>query len=249
MYCSSYSAPRSQATAVSSSAAANSADRIGLRGPRPRSPNVSVRCGLSQPDANDWLPPAGRRARAVAAGRRGRAAAPALRRGVNITHWFRFPPSRDPAALRGYLDDAALAELKRAGFTFVRLPVQPELLAAPGAADRGGGRLERHGLAVVVALFAADWHLETDPADRAKLLATWRNAGAAAAAVRSGDDVSRGAERAGVRRRPRRLGRAAAPGAGGDPRHACRRTPIVLTGADWGSIAASWRCRRSPTAT
>jgi hypothetical protein len=24
----------------------------------------------------------------------------ALRRGVNITHWFRFPPSRDPTALR-----------------------------------------------------------------------------------------------------------------------------------------------------
>ena len=56
-----------------------------------------------------------------------------LRRGINITNWFRFPPSRDPAALRAYLSDAALDELKRIGFTFVRLPVQPDLLRGPEA--------------------------------------------------------------------------------------------------------------------
>ena len=39
-----------------------------------------------------------------------------LRRGINITNWFRFPPSRDPAALRAYLSDTALEELKRIGF-------------------------------------------------------------------------------------------------------------------------------------
>ena len=60
----------------------------------------------------------------------------ALRRGINITHWFRFPPNSDPAALRSYLDDAALEELKRAGFTFVRIPVQPELLAGLGRPGR-----------------------------------------------------------------------------------------------------------------
>jgi hypothetical protein len=98
----------------------------------------------------------------------------ALRRGVNVTHWFRFPPSRDPAALRAYLSDAALAELKDVGFTFVRIPVQPDLLAAPGALLDALARVERHGLAAVVALFAGDWHLETDPADQAKLIATWR---------------------------------------------------------------------------
>jgi endoglucanase len=54
------------------------------------------------------------------------------------------------------------------------VPVQPDLLAPPGALADAIERAERHGLAVVVALFAADWHLETDPADRAKLLATWR---------------------------------------------------------------------------
>ena len=98
----------------------------------------------------------------------------ALRRGINITNWFRFPPSRDPAALRAYLDDAALEELKRIGFTFVRLPVQPDLLAAPDALADAVARVQRHGLAVVVALFATTG-LETDPADRAKLLATWRS--------------------------------------------------------------------------
>ena len=93
-----------------------------------------------------------------------------LRRGINITNWFRFPPSRDPAALRGYLSDTALEELKRIGFTFVRLPVQPDLLAAPEALADAVARVQRHGLAVVVALFA-----EANPADRAKLLATWRS--------------------------------------------------------------------------
>ena len=35
----------------------------------------------------------------------------ALSRGISVTHWFRFPPDRDPAALRGYLGDATLAQL------------------------------------------------------------------------------------------------------------------------------------------
>jgi endoglucanase len=98
----------------------------------------------------------------------------ALRRGINITHWFRFPPSREPAALRAYLGDAALEELARAGFTFIRLPVQHDLLAASDVLTDAVARVQRHGLAVVVALFADDWRLETSAADRAALLATWR---------------------------------------------------------------------------
>jgi endoglucanase len=101
-----------------------------------------------------------------------------LRRGINITNWFRFPPSRDPAALRGYLDDTAMGGLRRAGFTFVRLPVQPELLAAPGvpaALVEAVARLERHGLAVIVTLHPGDWHLETVAGDRARLVAFWRS--------------------------------------------------------------------------
>lgn len=99
----------------------------------------------------------------------------ALRRGINITNWFRFPPSKEPAALRSYVSDEALEELKRAGFTFLRLPVQPELLAARDALGDAIARIQRHGLAVIVSLFASDWHLETEPDDRRKLLAFWRS--------------------------------------------------------------------------
>lgn len=101
-----------------------------------------------------------------------------LARGVNLTNWFRFPARTDAAWMRAYLSDSAMDDLRRAGFTFVRLAVQPEYLAA--GADRRAvllaqvARLERHGLGVVVALHAAAWHLESDASDRAALLAVWR---------------------------------------------------------------------------
>lgn len=84
---------------------------------------------------------------------------PVLVRGINITNWFRFPPSRDPVALRGYLDDATLRNLKDVGFTFVRLAVQPDLVSdtLPDVV----ARIQRQGLAVVVALFAEPSQLET----------------------------------------------------------------------------------------
>jgi hypothetical protein len=97
-----------------------------------------------------------------------------LRRGINITHWFRYPPSRDPAALRNYVGDDVLKALRRVGFTFVRLPVQPDLLGQPGLLVDAIARVQRHGMAVVVALFTDGWHLESDSGDRAKLIATWR---------------------------------------------------------------------------
>jgi len=95
-----------------------------------------------------------------------------LRRGINVTHWFRYPPSGDPAALRNYLDDATLRELKRTGFNFIRLPVQSDLLGAGDALVDAIRRIERHGLAVVVALFAVGWQPESDGA---RLLASWRS--------------------------------------------------------------------------
>ena len=106
-----------------------------------------------------------------------------LRRGVNITNWFRFPPSLSPAALRGYMGDAAMADLRRAGFTFVRLAVQPEiLLTASGAVDaqriglvtEAVARFERSGLAVLVELHPVTWQLEQSAGDRGKLLLVWR---------------------------------------------------------------------------
>jgi endoglucanase len=101
-----------------------------------------------------------------------------LQRGVNITGWFRFPASADPAALRSYLSDPAIADLHRAGFSFVRLPVQPELLR--NAPDRLKSlieairRLQRGKLAVVIDAHPAAWHLETSEPDRAALFAFWR---------------------------------------------------------------------------
>lgn len=96
----------------------------------------------------------------------------ALRRGVNITNWFRFPPSRDPSALRAYLDDAAIGRLRQAGFTFVRLAVQSDLLLETESLRDAVARLERQGLAVVVALFPRGWQPETTPE---RLLAAWRS--------------------------------------------------------------------------
>lgn len=103
----------------------------------------------------------------------------ALSRGVSLTGWFRFPASGDPVALRSWLSDAAMAHLHRAGFSFVRLAVQPEFVGTDAgrqatlvAAIR---HLQRQGLAVVVDAHPASWHLEENAADRLALLAFWRS--------------------------------------------------------------------------
>jgi endoglucanase len=104
-----------------------------------------------------------------------------LRRGVNLTNWFRYPARADPADIAGYLGDAAIADLARAGFGFVRLPVQPEFIAADPARlallGQAIARLQRHGLAVVVVAHPASWRLESSAPDRARLLAFWRAVG------------------------------------------------------------------------
>jgi hypothetical protein len=161
-----------------------------------------------------------------------------LERGINITAWFRFPASRDPAALASYLSDQALADLRAAGFDFVRLAIDPEVVDPPPiravliAAIR---RIEHHGLAVIVSPHPHDWHLETDPADRERLRAFWRGL---APALRPLDPV---------RTVPEVLNEPVFPNdAAGwaslqhlllaDIRHALPSATIVLTGQDWGSI-------------
>src|SRR4051794_37814473 len=52
----------------------------------------------------------------------------ALKRGINITNWFRFPADTRSGPLRDYLPDAVMTELRQAGFTFVRLCIQPQIL-------------------------------------------------------------------------------------------------------------------------
>jgi endoglucanase len=106
----------------------------------------------------------------------GAAAPAALARGVNITGWFRYPASRDPAALRAWLSDAAMADLKSAGFTFARLAIDPAIIDGTSLRQvliEQIRRLQRHGLAVVVSPHPVGWRLDTSPADRDKFTEFW----------------------------------------------------------------------------
>ena len=97
---------------------------------------------------------------------------------MNLTGWFLHPGGRDPAALRAWMSDAAMDDLRRAGFTFVRLAIDPALAgtaAARALVMAQIERLSRHGLAVVISIHPTAWHLETDAADRDRLVALWRD--------------------------------------------------------------------------
>jgi hypothetical protein len=163
-----------------------------------------------------------------------------LQRGVSITGWFRFPGSADPTSLRTYLRDPAIADLHRAGFSFIRLPVQPEFLR--NAPERLAllietiRRVQRAGLAVVIDAHPAAWHLETSDTDHAELSAFWRDL---APALRKLDPrltfpellnepVFAGAPEQWATLQEQLL-------------HAVRtalpQDTIVLTGNDWGSVA------------
>ncbi len=155
-----------------------------------------------------------------------------LRRGVNLTNWFRFPPSRDRAALASYLSDAAMAGLVSCGFDFIRLAVQPSVVPGERVAlvADAVARLHRHGLAVIVGP-----HFGADP-DAAALADFWQRmapvlrpldprmtvAEVANEPVFAGD----GGGWAALQTRILAIIRASLPG---------RR--VVLTGNDWGSIA------------
>lgn len=118
---------------------------------------------------------------------RGASAQPAtpevLRRGLNLTNWFRFPASAKPEALRAYMPDSALAAIRAAGFTAVRLPIQPQILLQPdgslepgrlAAVLDGVERILGQGLAVVVDAHPETWRPEMRPDERQGLLDLWR---------------------------------------------------------------------------
>ena len=159
-----------------------------------------------------------------------------LTRGINITGWFRFPVSRDPVVLAAYLSDQALADIRAAGFDFVRLAVDPAVAETQRSVLIAAiGRIQRQGLTVVVSPQPHDWHLETDPDDRERLLVFWR---ALALALRTLDPA---------RTVPEVLNE---PIFSHDPagwaalqhqvltiiRQALPSVTVVLTGQDWGSI-------------
>jgi hypothetical protein len=93
-----------------------------------------------------------------------------LRRGVNLTNWLRYPPSYDRVALDSYISDAAMMGLRRNGFDFVRLVVQPSVVIGDRIDIVTGAiaRLHRHGLAVIIGPYFG-----ADP-DAATLVDFWR---------------------------------------------------------------------------
>ncbi len=109
-----------------------------------------------------------------------------LARGLNVAHWLRFPPSDDDARLRDYLDDDAVAALKRAGFTYLRVPVglevvmrgrhvAPDKLRAVLAIVR---RVQRAGLGVMLEPHPQDvghWDFGRNEEARRVLLGFWHD--------------------------------------------------------------------------
>ena len=140
--------------------------------------------------------------------------------------------------LRSWLSDAAIRDIRGAGFTFVRLAVDPALVAATplrAVLINAIGRLQGLGLGVVVSPHPAGWHLETVPEDRSRLRAFWR---VMASDLRSLDPALT---------YPETLNEPVFPG---DPigwqilqrsllaeiRAALPASTVVMTGQDWGSI-------------
>lgn len=162
----------------------------------------------------------------------------ALSRGINITGWFRFPVSRQPDALAAYMSDQALIDLRNAGFDFVRLAVDPAVVASTG--DRAVlieaiSRMQRHGLAVIVSPHPQGWQLESVAVDRDRLLDFWRGL---APALRPLDPSRTLPE---VLNEPVFAGNPEGWAALqhrilGEIRRVLPRQTIVLTGQDWGSI-------------
>ncbi len=154
-----------------------------------------------------------------------------LTRGINITGWFRFPASRDPAVLAAYLSDQALSDLRTVGFDFVRLAIDQDVndTSLLTAAIR---RIQRHGLAVVVSLHPHDWHLET-AGDQ--LRGFWRRL---APRMRSLDPARTVLEIVNEPVFPNDPSAWAAlqHTVLSDIRQTLPNTTIVLTGQDWGSI-------------
>jgi endoglucanase len=155
----------------------------------------------------------------------------AITRGINITGWFRFPASRDPAVMAAYMSDKALADLHSAGFDFVRLAIDPDI-TDPTVLVAAIRRIQRHRLTVIVSPHPHDWHLETE-GDR--LRAFWR---ALAPTLRPLDPA---------RTLPEVVNEPVFPNNPpgwatlqhavlSDVRQALPKATVVLTGSDWGSV-------------
>jgi hypothetical protein len=161
----------------------------------------------------------------------GEASHVSLTRGVNITGWFRFPVSGDPAVLNTYVSDRALADLRTAGFDFVRLAIDPDIsdMNVVIAAIR---RIQHLGLTVVVSPHPNGWHLETD-GDR--LLAFWLRVAPALRQLDPSRTVPEVVNEPVFPRDPARWAALQHSVLAGIRRSLPNAT-VMLTGQDWGSI-------------
>jgi len=163
----------------------------------------------------------------------------ALHQGINITGWFRHPVSRDPVALRSYMGDRAIGDLRQAGFGFVRLAVDPALTENPAILrelTEAIRRLNRSRLAVVVSIHPDGWRLETSQIDQNRLLTTWKRLATALRPLDPGlvfpevlNEPVFPRDPAGWHRLQHSLL--------GVIRPILPSSTLVLTGHDWGSIA------------
>jgi endoglucanase len=88
---------------------------------------------------------------------------PALRRGVNISRWFRYPAHDSESHYRGFITDADLELLVSLGVGAVRLAVDPRYLH-PAWLDEAVARMTRRGLVVVLDYHDESRAIETGPA-------------------------------------------------------------------------------------
>lgn len=168
-----------------------------------------------------------------------------LARGLNVAHWFRFPPDPSTRALRSYMDDAAIASLKQVGFTYVRLAVGPEVVMRGNgiASDKLDAivsaveRFQKAGLAVMVEPHPqnlGNWNLQNNADARQRLLGFWRDLAPALAHLPPALTFPE------VVNEPMFADPAQWDRMQGDLvdiiRAALPRNTIVLAGADWSSI-------------
>jgi endoglucanase len=160
---------------------------------------------------------------------------PPLTHGINITGWFRFPVSRQPATLAAYLSAQALADLRDGGFDFVRLAVDPDVVADPVLTTvliESIARIERQGLSVVVSPHPGRWRLEHEPQ---RLRQFWRDLAPRLQPLDPARTVVEVVNEPVFANEPEGWAKLQHLVLG-DIRAALPHSTVVLTGADWGSI-------------
>ncbi|WP_428390204.1 glycoside hydrolase family 5 protein [Lichenicoccus sp.] len=109
-----------------------------------------------------------------------------LDRGINIVHWFRFVSNQNARAMAAYMGEPALVDLKKAGFTYVRLAVGPEEVMSGNhieadkltALESAIARIEHAGLGVMVEAHPEkieNWDLQNNAMARQELFGFWHD--------------------------------------------------------------------------